>query len=218
MFSHTVQELLDWMEAAHGNTVLIEVLYTYLQHRGRQSMKSIVQTHPELYGFARDHDKLGWDNFMEGRICKSLFQLQAQTLLERSSQWTIKSWSIQFIKRVLHITHRQWLYRNARIHIRLVDGLTEPEHNNIIQLVHNLLDTDPNDLLPQHRHLLQQDFQQLGEGRSLDRQYWITSMQSALETADIVLRRKKRKQRASDTGETLEQHVQNRQKAKRLCK
>jgi hypothetical protein len=95
---------------------------------------------------------------MEGRICTALFQLQAMTLTAESSKWTIKSWSCHFIKRVLNITHRQWLYRNARIHIRLADGLTEPEHKTIMQLVHNLLHTDPNDLLPQHRNLLQQDF------------------------------------------------------------
>ena len=186
MFTQTTPELIDWTETAHGNTLLIEALDSYLKRRGERSMRSIVRTHPKLYNFACDHDYLRWDNFMEGRICKSLFQLQAQTLTAESSNWTIKSWSCQFIKRILNITHRQWLYQNARIHIRLSDGLTEPEHKNIIQLVHNLLHTDPNDLLPQHRHLLQQDFQQLGEGPSLDRQYWIKSMQSALETADIV--------------------------------
>jgi hypothetical protein len=142
------------MDTAHGNTLLTESLATYLHHRGRRSMKSIVREHPELHNFARDHDKLGWDNFMEGCICTALFQLQASTLTAVSSKWTIKSWSCHFIKRVLSITHRQWLYRNARIHIRLADGLTEPEHKTIIQLVQDLLHTDPNDLLPQHRYLL----------------------------------------------------------------
>ena len=181
-------------------------------------MRSIVQSYPELHEFAQDHDKLGWDNFMEGRICKSFFQLQEQTLVEESSKWSIKSWSRHFIRRVLHITHRQWLYRNARIHIKLVDGLTEPEHTNIIRLVDNLLHTDPTHLLPQHRQLLQQDFCQLGEGTSVDRQYWIASMHSAIQTADIVLQKNGKKRRASITGEALNQHVQIRQIAKRLRK
>ncbi len=215
MFTQTTQELFDWMEEAQGNTLLIEALDSYLNYRGRRSMRSIIHMHPELYDFACDHDKLGWDNFMEGRICKSLFQLQAQTLIDKSSNWTIKSWSCQFIKRVLHITHRQWLYRNARIHIKLADGLTEPEHKKIIRLVHSLLDTDPNDLLPQHRHLLQEDFLKLGEGPSINRQYWIASMQSALDTAHIVVRpKKKNKQKASMMEEALTLHVQKKQKVK----
>ncbi len=215
MLTQTTQELFDWMEEAQGNTLLIEALASYLNYRGRRSMRSIIHMHPELYDFACDHDKLGWDNFMEGRICKSLFQLQAQTLIDKSSNWTIKSWSCQFIKRVLHITHCQWLYRNARIHIKLADGLTEPEHKKIIRLVHSLLDTDPNDLLPQHRHLLQEDFLKLGEGPSINRQYWIASMQSALDTAHIVVRpKKKNKQKASMMEEALTLHVQKKQKVK----
>jgi len=82
MFNQTTQDRLDWMETAHGNTLLIESLATYLNQRGRRSMRSIVRAHAELYNFARDHDKLGWDNFMEGR-----------TLTAESSNWTIKSWS-----------------------------------------------------------------------------------------------------------------------------
>ena len=215
MFIQTTQELFKWIETAHGNVNLITALASYLKHRGRRSMRSIVRSCPELHEFARDHDKLGWDNFMEGRICKSLFQLQANTLMEESSKWTIKSWSGQFITRILNITHRQWLYRNARIHIRLSDGLTEPEHKHIIQLVHNLLHTDPNDLLPQHQHLLHQNFRQLGSGPSLDRQYWISNMEAALKTAEIVLSRQNKRRRASGTGEALTLNIQK-QKVRRL--
>ena len=193
MFHQTTEELIKWMKNAHGNDLLMDALEIYLKYRGRYSMRYIVRAHPDLHEFGRHHDTLGWDNFMEGRICTHLFKLQEQTLIQNSSKWTITAWSRQFIKRVLHITHRQWLYRNARIHIKLVDGLTASKHQQIIHLVHSLLYTDPNDLLPQHRHLLQRDFRQLGEGTSVDRQYWIADMQSALQTAKIVLRRRGKK-------------------------
>ena len=39
---------------------------------------------------------------------------------------------------------------------------------------------DPEELLPCHRNLLEQDFLQLGEGTSVDRQYWLAQMNSAL--------------------------------------
>ena len=181
-------------------------------------MTHIVRAHPDLHDFGHHHDTLGWDNFMEGRICTQFFRLQATTLIQNSSKWTIKAWSSQFIKRVLHMTHRQWLYRNARIHIKLVDGLTSTEHQQIIHLVNSLLYTDPNDLLPQHRHLLQRDFRQLGEGTALDRQYWIADMRSAIQTANIVLRRRGKKRQASITDEANIQYVQIRKPAKRLRK
>jgi hypothetical protein len=218
MFHQTSKELINWMTHSQGNVLLTEALETYLKYRGRYSMTHIVRAHPDLHDFGHHHDTLGWDNFMEGRICTQFFRLQATTLIQNSSKWTINAWSSQFIKRVLHITHRQWLYRNARIHIKLVDGLTSTEHQQIIHLVNSLLYTDPNDLLPQHRHLLQRDFRQLGEGTALDRQYWIADMRSAIQTANIVLRRRGKKRQASITDEANIQYVQIRKPAKRLRK
>ncbi len=90
MFTQTAQELLAWMDTAQGNALLITALASYLQHRRHCSMQSIVQSHPELHEFAQDHGKLGWDNFMEGHICKSFFQLHAQTLVQELSKWSIK--------------------------------------------------------------------------------------------------------------------------------
>ena len=42
---------------------------------------------------------------------------------------------------------------------------------------------DPADLLPCHRHLLQQDYLRLDEGPSVDRQYWLAQMNSAVSAA-----------------------------------
>ena len=56
--------------------------------------------------------------------------------------------------RVLKITHRHWLYRNSRIHIRHIEGLLLAEHESIMQKVRIIIGTDPMDLLPQHGKLL----------------------------------------------------------------
>ena len=62
--------------------------------------------------------------------------------------------------------------------------MTAPEHHAIRDTVLTLLHTDPDDLLPQHQHLLlDQDFHQLGSGTTLDRQHWIAHMNSALAAA-----------------------------------
>ena len=44
----------------------------------------------------------------------------------------------------------------------------------------SLILTDPMDLLPQHRSLLQLDYEALGKGSTVDRQYWIAQIESAL--------------------------------------
>ena len=51
--------------------------------------------------------------------------------------------------------------------------------------VSTLMGTDPTELLPRHRHLLDWDFGNLGEGQTVDRQYWIASMESAIKECGI---------------------------------
>ena len=62
--------------------------------------------------------------------------------------------------------------------------MTTAEHHAIKDKVATLLCTDPDDLLPQHQPLLlQQNFTQLGQGPTLDRQHWMAQMRSALAVA-----------------------------------
>jgi hypothetical protein len=49
------------------------------------------------------------------------------------------------------------------------------------QHINMLMTTD--DLLPEHQHLLEIDFKGLGEGSTLDRQYWLANMDSAVRAA-----------------------------------
>lgn len=144
-------------------------------------MKRICQDSPTLSRFAQETDHLGWRNFTEARISKSLFAIQEEWLQQVGSRLSIESWTKQFLTRVLNITHRQWLYRNSRIHIRQIEGLSLAEHEHIMQQVRSLIGTDPMDLLPQHRSLLDKDYEALGEGTSADRQFWIAQMESALK-------------------------------------
>ena len=129
-------------------------------------MTTICKDWPALHPFARDHDKLGWENFIMGRISKSLFAIQQAYLVQTHTQYSISSWACKFTQLVLTIPHRQWLYCNARIHIRLVENMTAAEHHAIKDKVVTLLGTDPDDLLPHHQPLLlQQNFTQLGQAQ-----------------------------------------------------
>ena len=180
MFAQTVSELVQWMARSHGHPEIILAVESYLTFRGRVQMKRICQDYGILKRFAQETDRLGWRNFTEARISRTLFDTQEGWLKQLGSKWHIESWAKQFLTRVLNITHRQWLYRNSRIHIRQVEGLSLADHESILQKVRTLIGTDPTDLLPHHRSLLYTDFEALGEGTSTDRQYWIAQMESAI--------------------------------------
>ena len=137
----------------------------------------------DFVSVAADIDRLGWDCMLEGRIPHSLVGLQQGYLIRNKSFWKIRTWSSHLIQHLLNITHRQWLYRNAKIHIRKLDGMTASEHHTVIELVKDMLLVDPTDLLPRHRILLERDYVALGEGSSVDRKLWLEQMNSALLAA-----------------------------------
>ena len=98
-----------------------------------------------------------------------------------------EKWGHQFIEYLLQITHKQWNFRkNSGVHYRGLDGLTEAEHDKIFDRVEELMFTDPDYLLPKHRHLLEQDFKALSNRSAIDHQYWIVSMESAILASRCV--------------------------------
>jgi hypothetical protein len=186
MFAESVQAWATWMRTHDGDPDLLESITRYLTSRGEGSMTTLVHRHDNLSWWAREHDILGWDSFLEGRIGNSLFEIQDRFLRRIHSRRKIKTWATQFIQQVLSITHDQWLYRNARIHIRQLEGKTAADHLKVIQAVTERLIYEASDLLPQHTHLLSRDFTTLGSGSTMDRQYWIANMDSAIAAARIA--------------------------------
>jgi hypothetical protein len=181
VFQQSTDTMLDWMEETHCDINVVECLEEYLLHRGRKSMTRISGRFSYLSEWAKEMDNLGWDNFMEGRIGSTLLVMQKAALKRAGSRQQIRSWSTAFLHHILGITHKQWVFRNTRTHICLLEGKTEAEHNTIMEQVGQLIFTDPALLLPEHRYLLDLDFSELGAGSTTNRQYWLATLTSALE-------------------------------------
>ena len=180
MFDRTTDELTDWMNRSYSHPEITLAVHSYLRYRGRVTMRQICQDSQVLTLFAKEIDLLGWRNFTEARLPKSLFVIQEAWLKASGTILSIESWAKQLLLRIINITHKQWLYRNSRIHIKHVEGLTLIDHKRIMNHTRTLIATDPMDLLPQHRSLLYTDYETLGNGPTLARQYWIAQMESAL--------------------------------------
>ena len=140
-----------------------------------------------LESLAEVQDRLGWDNFIEGRISKVfLSYVQPSLSGQRRKCLSPQSWGTTFITHIISLTHKQGLFRNSHVNFKKLDGLTPAQHDEIFQRVQSLLWTDPAELLDRHKYLLEEDFHQLGAGSSGVRQNWIQSMESALKAAAIV--------------------------------
>ena len=180
MFEHSVRDLFAWMSQHHMDPELIVIIKKYLLGRGEVTMTDCLTLPSKFTLLAEFQDKLGWDNFLEGRITSLMVEEQRLHITQCGTVFTADSWATNMIERLLGITHRQWIYQNARVHLEKLDGHTEAEHAAIMSRVRVLLWTDPDDLLPQDRMLLEGNFEALGSGTAAGHLYWIVSMESSL--------------------------------------
>ena len=185
MFRKSVAEIVDWLEQRKTDESLTKLIEQYLLGRGKRSMRSVVGADRRFLTLARIHDSLGWDNFVEGRICKLWLQFREVDINRRNLRTTSESWAWGLSHRLLQLTHRQWIYRNSVVHYK-VQGITMRQHERIMDNVEHYAMTDPEDLLPENRHLLDIDFEALGEASSIEKQFWVAEMETAVAASDHV--------------------------------
>ena len=139
------------------NGSMTSCISVYLKSSGEGSIAEIAQPFLHLRMWALAHDTLGWDNFLEGRIRKMLINIQEAQLVVSDSKMHIVTWASKLISHLLAVTHSQWIYQNTKIHLRLLEGRTVVEHDEVMREVLHLLATHPEDILAQHRGLLEVD-------------------------------------------------------------
>ena len=71
------------------------------------------------------------------------------------------------------------MYCNSFIHYKGKDGLTIPEHEDILNRVEELALVDPDTLLPRHCFIFEADFEALGSGPTADCLLWLADMKTA---------------------------------------
>jgi hypothetical protein len=77
------------------------------------------------------HDHLSWDNFVDGRICALWVFLQAEDIHIQGLTRGADLWAPGLMHCLLELTHRQWLYPNARVHMKVKDGMMAAQHNTM---------------------------------------------------------------------------------------
>ena len=190
MRTESAHVVAQWLLDTHMDEELVEGLMDYIIAGGTKQLVELLDDDSEYLDYAREHDQLGWDCFLEGRISSSLLEIQRDCLHRSGAYMTIGKWSKQFIHHMLCVTHRQWTYRNARTHLKKVEGRTQEDHDRVRTEVRDLLAVQPEDLLPEHRHLLDFDAEALGQGSTRDRLLWLNRMEAAKEAKLAVNRRR----------------------------
>ena len=182
MLKLSVSMLVNWMYETCVDSVLIDMVQEYLMAQDSKLMADCLHCDIEEYrSLAEATDNLRWDSFIEGRLSPLWLEVMRVPLREHKTylHMTPERWGSTFIEHLLSLTHKQWIFRNSKVHFKK-DGHTEAEHKKIFDRVEELMHVDPDLLLPRHKHLLEIDFEALGEGQARGRKYWIAKMDSAV--------------------------------------
>ena len=185
MPKYSINEVLEVLVDEGADLEFLDLIETYLLAQGARTLVDCLVDQDSCYkSLAIVQYRLGWDCFVEGRICKLFLQVMKPCIREVGRR-SVEQWGREFFKSLLHLTHKQWLFRNARKHIRLMDGMTD-EHLEVYDRVEELIHLDPTELLPKHQYLLDDDFSKMGESTSIARKVWVLNVESALAAAATV--------------------------------
>ncbi len=148
-------------------------------------MKGRVKLNSKYLRLSTDIDNLGWDCFEEDWLPYSLI-----TVIKPMFHWykpcgSIKIWGTKFIKSLISLTHKQWLYRNCDVHY-ISNGLTSRQHDELTSNCKELMKTKRTALLGWHRHYMNTNFNTLGCGPTFACQVWIANTEMAISIAKVV--------------------------------
>ena len=141
-------DLQTWLDTSYAHTELAYWLPRYIKLRGTRSLTSFPLESREMMNVATALDAIGWVNFMEGKLPKALFSMQASALACSPSRLSIVDWSKQLVSRILHISHAQWIFRNFTLHDKAQGYLTQVKRQAILKEIDKLAQLDPNDIPP----------------------------------------------------------------------
>jgi hypothetical protein len=126
VFKESATSLDQWLPRDHHTSP--EVVYTfrtYLLGRVAKTITSILRPGLHLHlTIAEYHNRLGWDNFLEQRICAFWFELRARDLAERNLERNVDYWARGLMCRLLKMVHQQFLYPDATVLVKLKDVMT----------------------------------------------------------------------------------------------
>jgi hypothetical protein len=129
--------------------------------RGDKPLEDMGAMTPRMKALAKSQDKIGYHNFMEGYISIHFYEIQNFHLAMSSSFINGADWAKQFISKILHITHSQWIFRNFSLHDNRQGYLLKKKAGEIALELESLAGITPEDVPAKSRFLLEINFSDL---------------------------------------------------------
>ena len=115
------------------------------------------------------------------RVQKRKEDIRSQKLSRGGDKWTRG-----LMTRQLQITYQQGMYCNATVHRKIKDGCMEVQHEQLLNEIDQCINTDPEELLREHKHLLFTNFRKLANGPVHEKRQWVAKFHAAKSLARHV--------------------------------
>ena len=190
LYHESLTKLEAWMKKRETNPRLISMITSYLRGRSTRTMTSYHEgresSRSRYHRLATHVDRLGWQNFTEGRIPKLLEQIQCRYYHRIKSRKSSKKWAAELIDQIFKLTHLQWKYRNNFLKHGANDSAeTVEEYKLRMRYIKEILElTNPEDLLEEDRFLVAEySLEELAAATSTKRIVWEELVDSAKAAA-----------------------------------
>ena len=154
LFAESVEQLVQWLVDQQTDSNMLYLFKRYLLACGIRTLTSLLKPRSKLGVELRFHDRLGWDCFLEGHLCALWVEHKARHIKRFSLTRSANFWARELIRRLLQMTHAQWVYRNATVHLEVKKGRTTAAHETILATMEGFLHNNLEQLLEEHCHLL----------------------------------------------------------------
>ena len=190
-FNDEVKSLQGWLTQEHTDPELASALSRYIQGRGIRTFRDCVGTTRNrlLLKLADQQDVIGWDHMMEGKVATLFRQFQHLHLVTSPSMLNADDWIRQYITKLLHITHGQWIYRNVSRHHHKHGLLQDLERQSLLREIDKFLSLSADDVPEESRFLLEIDFRSIRTAATEKQSYWVHAMRAAVKAGRRVAQR-----------------------------
>ncbi len=92
VFTQSLLPLERWLYDANTDPELADCIVEYVQRRGQETMKEIVQEAPRRFNaMGQSQDRIGWRKFLEGMISKEITGLQQKYYVLNGSKISLEN-------------------------------------------------------------------------------------------------------------------------------
>ena len=188
LFDEDVEALHTWMTSkANTNDEAAFWIHKFILLRGEANMGTLGEMSPGMAEVAAAFDKIGWVDMMHGRLPVALRRLQ-HNHCQLTGDGSGDAWMTQFTRRLIDISHGQWLYRNFTLHNNTNGYLLLQRQEEVLARITQLAASDPSELPEESRFLLEMEPSSLETAPLLQQEYWAAAMKAALIAGRRVAR------------------------------